>query len=67
MRRAWYPQQPVETLFKQIQDCAGYSKAGDVPLGTSHQINVRYAKIFTIGHFMSACRRWNEKLTTEKL
>jgi hypothetical protein len=22
MRRAWDPQQPVETLFKQIQDCA---------------------------------------------
>jgi hypothetical protein len=22
MRRAWDPQQPVESLFKQIQDCA---------------------------------------------
>jgi hypothetical protein len=28
MRRAWDPQQPVETLFKQIQDCAHYSEAG---------------------------------------
>jgi hypothetical protein len=25
MRRAWDPQQPVESLFKQIQDCADYS------------------------------------------
>jgi hypothetical protein len=24
MRRAWDPQQPVETLFKQTQDCADY-------------------------------------------
>jgi hypothetical protein len=24
MRRAWDPQQPVETLFKHIQDCADY-------------------------------------------
>jgi hypothetical protein len=31
MRRAWDPQQPVETLFKQIQDCADYSEAGGVP------------------------------------
>jgi hypothetical protein len=31
MRRAWDPQQPVETLFKQIQDCAGYSEAGGRP------------------------------------
>jgi hypothetical protein len=26
MRRAWDPQQPVESLFKQIQDCADYSE-----------------------------------------
>jgi hypothetical protein len=66
MRRAWDPQQPVETLFKQIQDCADYSEAGGVPICPSHQINVGYAQIFATGHFMSACRRWNEKLATEK-
>jgi hypothetical protein len=33
MRRAWDPQQPVETLFKQIQDCADYSEAGGVLIG----------------------------------
>jgi hypothetical protein len=62
MRRSWDPQQPVETLFKQIQDCADYSQAGGVPIGHSKQINVGYAKIFATGHFMSVCRRWNEKL-----
>jgi hypothetical protein len=31
MRQAWDPQQPVETLFKQIQDCADYSEAGGRP------------------------------------
>jgi hypothetical protein len=25
MRRAWYPKQPLESLLKQIQDCADYS------------------------------------------
>jgi hypothetical protein len=67
MRRAWDPQQPVETLFKQIQDCADYSEAGGVLIGHPQQINVGYAKIFATGHFMSACRRWNEKPTAEKL
>jgi hypothetical protein len=57
MRRAWDPQQPVETLFKQIQDRADYSEAGGVPIGPSQQINVGYAKIFATGRFMSACRR----------
>jgi hypothetical protein len=66
MRRAWDPQQPVETLFKQIQDFADYSEAGGVLIGHPQQINVGYAKIFATGHFMSACRRWNEKPSAEK-
>jgi hypothetical protein len=35
MRRAWYPQQPVISLFKKIQDCADYSEAGGVLIGHS--------------------------------
>jgi hypothetical protein len=66
MRRAWDPHQPVETLFKKIQDCDDYSEAGGVLIGHPQQINVGYAKIFATGHFMSACRRWNEKSTAEK-
>jgi hypothetical protein len=65
-RRAWDPQQPIESLFKQIQDCADYYEAGGVLIGHPHQINVGYAKIFATGHFMSACRWWNEKHTIEK-
>jgi hypothetical protein len=67
MRRAWDPQQPGETLFKQIQDRADYSEAGGVLIGHPQQINGGYAKIFATGHFMIACRRWNEKPSAEKL
>jgi hypothetical protein len=66
MRRAWDPQQPCESLFRQIQDCADYSEAGGVPIGSLQQINVGYAKIFGTGQFMSACRRWKEKPAAEK-
>jgi hypothetical protein len=62
MSRAWDPQQPVETLFKQIQDFANYSEPGGVLIVHPQQINVGYAKIFATCHFMSACRQWNEKL-----
>jgi hypothetical protein len=47
IRRAWDPQQPVESLFKQIQDYADYadySEAGGVLIGHPQQINVGYAK-----------------------
>jgi hypothetical protein len=66
MLRAWDPQQPVESLFKQIQDCANYSEAGGVLIGHPQQINVGYANIFATGHFMSACCRWNKKHAIEK-
>jgi hypothetical protein len=67
MRQAWDPHQPVETLFKQIQDCDDYSEAGGFLIGNSQQIKVGFAKIFATGHLMSACRQWNKKPTAEKL
>jgi hypothetical protein len=66
MRRAWDPQQPGESLFKKIQDCADYSEAGGFLIGHQQQINVGYAKIFATGHFMSACLRWKEKDAIKK-
>jgi hypothetical protein len=66
MSRAWDPQQPVESLFKKIQDCADYSEAGGVLIGNPQQINVGYTNIFANWHFVSACRRWNEKPLDEK-
>jgi hypothetical protein len=66
MRRAWDPKQPVESLFKQIQDCAVYSEAGGILSGHPQKINVGYAKIFATWHFMSACRWCNKKTLSEK-
>jgi hypothetical protein len=37
MRRAWDPQQPVESLFKQIQYFAGYSEAELSSLATHNK------------------------------
>jgi hypothetical protein len=66
MRKAWDPKQPVETLFKQIQDCAEFSEAGGVEIGHYQQINVGNTKIFATGNFTSVCRRWNEKESADK-
>jgi hypothetical protein len=54
MRKAWYPQQTVRTLSKQIQNCADFSEAGGVPIGHPEQLNVGCAKIFAKGNSMSA-------------
>jgi hypothetical protein len=66
MRKAWDPQQPVETLLKQIQDCVDFAEAGGVAIGAAQKLSSAYSKIFKSGKFNSACRRWDEKLEGEK-
>jgi hypothetical protein len=66
MRKTWDPQQPVEALFKQIQDCADFSEAGGVEIGAAQKLSSAYSKIFKSGKFNSACRRWDEKLEGDK-
>jgi hypothetical protein len=66
MRWDWDQQQPVESLFKKIQDCADYSEAGGVLNGNPNRSTSDTQKIFATGHFMSACLRWNEKHAIEK-
>jgi hypothetical protein len=66
MSKAWDPQQPVETLFKQIQDCVDFAEAGGVAIGAAQKLSSTYSKIFKSRKFNSACRRWDEKLEADK-
>jgi hypothetical protein len=66
MRKAWDPQQPVETLFKQIQDCVDFAEAGGVSIGAPQKLSSTYSKISKSGKFSSACNRWHEKLEVER-
>jgi hypothetical protein len=66
MRKAWDPQQPFETLFKQIQDSVDFAESGGVAIGSAQKLSSAYSKIFKSGKFKSACRRWDEKLEGDK-
>jgi hypothetical protein len=46
IRKAWDPQQPVETLFKQIQDYVDFAEAGGVAIGSAQKLSSAYSKIF---------------------
>jgi hypothetical protein len=54
MQNAWDPQQPVETLFKQIQYCVYYAEAGGITISEAQKLTAAYAKIFSTGNFDSA-------------
>jgi hypothetical protein len=66
MRNAWDPQQPIESLFEQIQDYVYFSEAGGVTIRAAPQISVTYTKVFGTGILMSTCRHWNEKDDAER-
>jgi hypothetical protein len=41
MRKAWDPQQPVETLFKHIQDCVDFAEAGGVAIRAAQKLLIQ--------------------------
>jgi hypothetical protein len=57
MRKAWEPQQPVKTLFEQIQDCVDFTEDGGVSgvsIGAAQKLSSAYSKIFKSGKLNSA-------------
>jgi hypothetical protein len=61
MHNAWDPQQPAETLFKQIQDCVDYAEAGGITISKTQKMSTAYTKVFSTGNFHSSFHCWNER------
>jgi hypothetical protein len=55
------PNQPIETLFQQIQDALAFLVAGGQPYGNAMIVNVAYTLIFNMGLFPDACRAWQSR------
>jgi hypothetical protein len=55
------PNQPIETLFQQIQDARAFAVAGGQPYGAAMLVNVAYTLIFNTGLFPNACRAWQSR------
>jgi hypothetical protein len=66
MRKAWDPQQPLESLFNQIHDFVDYPEAGGINISEAQKLQTMYTNIFATGIFHSACRRWNEIIPAEQ-
>jgi hypothetical protein len=50
------PNQPIENLFKQIQDAPSFAVAGGQSYGDDMIINVAFTLVFNTGLFPDACR-----------
>jgi hypothetical protein len=55
------PNQPIETLFQQIQDARAFAVAGGQPYGDAMIVNVAYTLIFNTELFPDAFRAWQSR------
>jgi hypothetical protein len=60
------PNQPIKTLFQQIQDAQAFAVAGGQPYGAAMIVNVAYILVFNTGLFPDACRAWQSRAIAEK-
>jgi uncharacterized protein YukE len=60
------PNQPIETLFQQIQDARAFAVAGGQPYGAAMIVNVAYTLVFNTGLFPNACRAWQSRAMAAK-
>jgi hypothetical protein len=60
------PNQPIETLFQQIQDARAFAVAGGQPYGASMIVNVAYTLVFNTGLYPDACREWQSRAIAAK-
>jgi hypothetical protein len=55
------PNQPIKTLFQQIQDARAFAVAGGQPYGAAMIVNVAYTLVFNTGLFPDACCAWQSR------
>jgi hypothetical protein len=60
------PNQPIETLFQEIQDARAFLVAGGQAYGAAMIVNVAYTLVFNTGLFPDACRAWQSRAIAGK-
>jgi hypothetical protein len=59
-------QDPIETVFKQIEDGVHYSNAGMQPYMEAHDFNIAFLLILNTGAIPDACRYWQRRTPVNK-
>jgi hypothetical protein len=60
------PNQPIETLFQQIQDARAFAVAGGQPYVAAMIVNVAYTLVFNTELFPDACCAWQSRAIAAK-
>jgi hypothetical protein len=60
------PNQPIETLFQQVQDAPAFAVAGGQPYVAAMIVNEAYTLVFNTGLFPGACWAWKSRAIAGK-
>jgi hypothetical protein len=60
------PNQPIETLFQQIQDARAFTVVGGQPYGAAMIVNVAYTLVFNTVLYPDACGAWQSRAIAAK-
>jgi hypothetical protein len=66
LKTPYDPNQPIDTLFQQIQDARAFVVAGGQPYGAAMIVNVADTLVFNTGLFPDACRSWQSRAIAGK-
>jgi hypothetical protein len=59
-------QDPIETLFKQIEDDVHYANAGMQPYTEAQYVNIAFLLILNTGAIPDACKYWQRRTTVNQ-
>ena len=65
-RKAYDPNQPIETFYSQIEDAMDYADAGRSAYTAAQVVTNAYSLIFSTGMFPESCREWRRKIEADK-
>jgi hypothetical protein len=66
LNTSYDPNQPIETLFQQIQAVRAFAVAGGQPYGAAMIVNVAYTLVFNTGLYPGVCRAWQSRTIAAK-
>jgi uncharacterized coiled-coil protein SlyX len=62
----WSPTEPVDTVFKKIDDYADYAELGNISLTQPQKIQKAYLLIHRTNRFPTAITEWNRRTARER-
>jgi hypothetical protein len=58
LRNPYDPNQPIKSLFDQIEDAVALAAAAQAPYSPAQIVAIAYTLVFTTGMLPEACRKW---------